>query len=248
MADKKSPASGWPIVTGEYSVGDPESPVAVVTLASEMFEECVDAGAALAGPCHTENLGVEKVVGNIISNPNIRFLIICGSEVQGHITGQCFEALHANGCDPEKKKVIGATGAIPFVENVPMEGVERFQQQLEIVPMIDNEDTGSITSKVKECVEKDPGAFEEEAMIIEVSDDGDDEDSGEEVRVVSPETALIEARMRNIQSEIKLIGAIQRNSSGNYAGKVQGLMIGMVFGMIITGLILIMFFNIGGLI
>ena len=111
MADKKSPASGWPIVTGEYSVGDPESPVAVVTLASEMFEECVDAGAALAGPCHTENLGVEKVVGNIISNPNIRFLVICGSEVQGHITGQCFEALHANGCDPEKKKVIGATGA-----------------------------------------------------------------------------------------------------------------------------------------
>ena len=140
MADKKSPASGWPIVTGEYSVGDPESPVAVVTLASEMFEECVDAGAALAGPCHTENLGVEKVVGNIISNPNIRFLVICGSEVQGHITGQCFEALHANGCDPEKKKVIGATGAIPFVENVPMEGVERFQQQLELVSMIDNED------------------------------------------------------------------------------------------------------------
>ena len=239
MADKKSPASGWPIVTGEYSVGDPESPVAVVTLASEMFEECVDAGAALAGPCHTENLGVEKVVGNIISNPNIRFLVICGSEVQGHITGQCFEALHANGCDPEKKKVIGATGAIPFVENVPMEGVERFQQQLELVSMIDNEDTGSITSKVKECVEKDPGAFEEEAMVISVDDDDGEEDEGEAMKVVSAETALIEARIRDINTKIDMVGAIQRNMAGNYAGKVQGIMIGLAFTLIVGVLFLL---------
>ena len=128
-----------------------------------------------------------------------------------------------------------------------MEGVERFQQQLELVSMIDNEDTGSITSKVKECVEKDPGAFEEEAMVIEVSDSDDDEDSGEEVKVVSPETALIEARMRNIQTEIKMIGAIQRNLAGDYAGKVQGIMVGMVFAMLICGISLIIFYNIGGL-
>ncbi|MGB9936538.1 MAG: tetrahydromethanopterin S-methyltransferase subunit A, partial [Methanobacterium sp.] len=34
MADKKSPAEGWPVVNGDYVVGDPESPVAVTTLAS----------------------------------------------------------------------------------------------------------------------------------------------------------------------------------------------------------------------
>ena len=236
MADKKSPADGWPIVTGDYIAGDPESPVAVATLASHIEDIPAASGAAIAGPCKTENLGIEKVVANIISNPNIRFLILCGAEVQGHITGQAFKALHANGCDPEKKKINGATGAIPFVENIPMEGVERFQNQLEIVDLIDTEDGGAITSKVKECIEKDPGAFEEEALVVEVSDDDEEEDSGEEIKAVSPETALIEARMRNIESEINMIGAIQKNLSGNYAGKVQGIMIGLVFTIVILSL------------
>lgn len=234
MADKKSPADGWPVISGDYIVGDPESPVAVTTLASHIEADL--SGAAIAGPCKTENLGVEKVVANIISNPNIRFLILSGAEVQGHITGQSFKALHENGCDPEKKRINGATGAIPFVENVPLEGVERYQQQLEIVDMIDVEDVGAINSKIQECVEKDPGAFEEEPMIISVDDDDGDEDDGEEMKVVSAETALIEARMRNINTKMEMVGAIQKNMAGNYAGKVQGIMIGFIFTFIIGAL------------
>ena len=88
MADKKAPADGWPVISGDYIVGDPESPVAVTTLASHIEAEL--SGAAIAGPCKTENLGIEKVVANIISNPNIRFLILAGAEVQGHITGVRF--------------------------------------------------------------------------------------------------------------------------------------------------------------
>jgi tetrahydromethanopterin S-methyltransferase subunit A len=68
MADKKAPADGWPVISGDYIVGDPESPVAVTTLASHIEAEL--SGAAIAGPCKTENLGIEKVVANIISNPN----------------------------------------------------------------------------------------------------------------------------------------------------------------------------------
>lgn len=236
MADKKSPADGWPVISGDYVVGDPESPVAVTTLASHIEADL--SGAAIAGPCKTENLGVEKVVANIISNPNIRFLILSGAEVQGHITGQSFKALHENGCDPDKKKIIGATGAIPFVENVPLDGVERFQQQLEIVDMIDVEDVGAINAKISECVEKDPGAFEEEAMVISVEDDDGDADDGEEMRVVSAETALIEARMRNIYTKTEMIGAVQKDMAGNYAGKVQGIMIGLIFTLVIGSLFL----------
>ena len=238
MADKKAPADGWPVISGDYIVGDPESPVAVTTLASHIEAEL--SGAAIAGPCKTENLGIEKVVANIISNPNIRFLIVTGAEVQGHITGQSIQALYDNGADPDKKKIIGATGAIPFVENVPLEGIERFQQQLEIVDLIDTEDIGAIQAKINECVEKDPGAFEEEAMIISVDEDGGDEDDGEEMKVVSAETALIEARIRDINTKIDMVGAIQRNMAGNYAGKVQGIMIGLVFTLIIGFLFLIM--------
>ncbi len=156
MVDKKAPADGWPVISGDYIVGDPESPVAVTTLASHIEAELT--GAAIAGPCKTENLGIEKVVANIISNPNIRFLIL---------------ALHENGADADKKKIIGATGAIPFVENVPLEGVERFQQQLEIIDLIDTEDVSAIQSKINECVEKDPGALEEEPIVMEVDEENE---------------------------------------------------------------------------
>jgi len=171
LVEKKEPAEGWPVINGDYIVGDPQSCVAGATLASHIEEVLVDAGAAIAGPCKTENLGIEKMVANLISNPNIRFLLLCGSEVQGHITGQSIEALHASGVDPEKRKIVGATGAIPFIENLPDEAIERFQQQMEIVSMIDVEDAEAIQSKVKECIEKDPGAAESETMIIKLDED-----------------------------------------------------------------------------
>ena len=104
MVEKKSPAEGWPVINGDYVVGDPQSCVAGATLASHIEEVLVDAGAAIAGPCKTENLGIEKMVANLISNPNIRFLLLCGSEVQGHITGQSIEALHANGVDVDNER------------------------------------------------------------------------------------------------------------------------------------------------
>jgi len=229
LADKKAPAEGWPVINGDYVVGDPESPVAATTLASHIEQIPVDAGAAIAGPCKTENLGIEKMLANLISNPNIRFLVLCGSEVQGHITGQSIEALHANGVDPDKRKIIDATGAIPFIENIPDEGIERFQQQMEIISIIDVEDAAAIQSKIKECIEKDPGAFEEEAMVIEVEEGGGEEEEGEEIPPVTPETALIDARMRSIQTQVKSIGSLQRISAGMYSGKVQGIMIGMIF-------------------
>jgi tetrahydromethanopterin S-methyltransferase subunit A len=175
LVEKKEPAEGWPVINGDYVVGDPQSCVAGATLASHIEEVLVDAGAAIAGPCKTENLGIEKMVANLISNPNIRFLVLCGSEVQGHITGQSIEALHTGGVDAEKRKIVGATGAIPFVENLPDDAIERFQQQMEIVSMIDVEDVAAIQSKVKDCIEKDPGAVESETVVIELEDDTENE-------------------------------------------------------------------------
>lgn len=76
-------ATDWPAVRSDCSVGNLEGRVAVVTLASRLALE----GAAISGPCVTENLGIEKIVANIISNSNIRFLILCGMESRGHLPG-----------------------------------------------------------------------------------------------------------------------------------------------------------------
>ncbi len=252
MVDKKEVIDGWPLETGDFGVGDPECPVAVVTLGSKMNDEIVNEGAAIAGPLHTENLGIEKVVTNIISNPNLRFLIVCGSEVQGHITGQTVKALYENGIDPDTKSIIGSPGAIPFVENLPVEAVERFQQQVTIIDMIDNENIEEISAKIKECVDNDPGCIDEEAMIVQLNekDDEEEEDTEEftentEVSTSSVDSSVltllaIESRIRSIKLEINEIASLQRFSSGYYAGKIQGIVIGFILTLV---LILVMFWS-----
>ena len=61
----KTIADTWPVVKGDYTVGNPKSRIAVVTLASYINPS---PEAALWGSSKTENLGVEKIVANVISN------------------------------------------------------------------------------------------------------------------------------------------------------------------------------------
>jgi len=124
-----------PPVRGDYRVGDPNMGVAVVTLASRLYPQNV----AICGECKTENLGIEKIVANVISNCNIRFLILCGMESKGHLPGNTILALHRNGID-EQGRIIGSRGAIPFIQNLPPEAILRFQQQVELIDCIGLED------------------------------------------------------------------------------------------------------------
>jgi tetrahydromethanopterin S-methyltransferase subunit A len=125
----------WPPVRGDYQVGNAFAGVAVVTLASLLFPK----GAAIWGQCKTENLGVEKIVANVISNCNIRFLILCGVESKGHLPGNTILALHRNGID-EQGRIIGSRGAIPFIQNLPHQAIVRFQSQVELIDRIGLED------------------------------------------------------------------------------------------------------------
>jgi tetrahydromethanopterin S-methyltransferase subunit A len=129
----------WPPVRGEYQVGDASAGVAVVTLASSIFPK----GAAICGPCKTENLGVEKIVANVITNCNIRILILCGVESKGHLPGDTILALHKNGID-DRGRIIGSRGAIPFIQNLPEGAIERFQKQVKLVDCIGQEDAEQI--------------------------------------------------------------------------------------------------------
>jgi tetrahydromethanopterin S-methyltransferase subunit A len=135
----------WPPVRGDYTVGNPESGVAVVTLASQIRAK----GAAISGPCKTENLGIEKIVANVISNCNIRFLLLCGAESKGHLPGNTLLALHRNGLD-EQGRIVGSKGAIPFIQNLPPEAVRRFQEQVELIDRIGLEDIEKIEELIAE--------------------------------------------------------------------------------------------------
>ena len=237
MVDKREPAPEWPILKGEYEVGNVQNCVAVITLGSHLHgEPHLEAGAAITGPCKTENLGLEKVVAHIISNPNIRFLIVTGSEVKGHITGEAFMMLHANGV--AENRIVGATGAIPYVENMTDETVSRFQEQVECIDLIGTEDEGTIVSKIKECASKDPGALDVDPMILEV---GGDEEETEEVGGLKPmasQLSTIRNRILGIERDMIVAGNMNKFHSGIHAGKIEGIMIGLAITLSILGLLL----------
>lgn len=240
MVDKKSPAAGWPKIQGDYHKGDEKSPVVVVTVGSHLDEQAVcDAGAAMCGSCKTENLGLEKIVANVIANPNIRFLITCGTEVKGHLSGQCLQALHANGV--EGGKIVGAEGAIPFIENLTEDAIKRFQEQVELVNIMETEDLDAIKAKINELTAKDPGNLPKEPIVVEVKDDSAggaaDGEAGEEAEMTA-EVALITARMKVIQQSVTNIGLQNRFYAGVYSGKIEGLMIGLIMSFVILGFLL----------
>ncbi|VVB65161.1 Tetrahydromethanopterin S-methyltransferase subunit A 1 [uncultured archaeon] len=153
----------WPPLRGDYVVGDPEGRVAVVTLASVMRIE----NSAISGTCKTENLGVEKIVANLISNSNIRFLLICGAESKGHLPGNTLIALHKNGLD-EKSRIIGSKGAIPFMQNLTTEAVRRFQAQIQLIDRIGMEDEKQIRLLVEEYSSKGEPYPEEPFQAIKL--------------------------------------------------------------------------------
>jgi tetrahydromethanopterin S-methyltransferase subunit A len=188
------------------------------------------------GPCKTENIGIEKMVANIVSNPNIRYLIITGMEVKGHITCQAADSYFRGGIDKEGR-IVGAKGAIPFIQNLTEESIERVRAQVEPVFMIDTEDVGSITAKIKELVSKDPGALDVEPMRIEIKE------AGEEAAETGPmpmaaEVVEIRDRMRLMDAAVTNNGLLNKFQAGIYAGKIEGIALGMTMILVFFGIIL----------
>jgi len=237
MANKKDAAPGWPILKGEYDAGDPKNPVCVITCGSHLpGKPVLDAGASITGSCKTENLGIEKVVAHIISNPNIRFLLVTGTEVKGHVLGQSIIALHANGT--KENRIVGAQGAIPYVENLSAEAIARYQQQVEVINMLETEDMGAITSKVRDLVSKDPGAFDAEPLILQIAEGEGEEEATDGVRPLGAEIALVRSRMKGIESALIDMGNLNKYHAGVSAGKMEGFMIGLTFTIAILGMLL----------
>ncbi|MCL7384375.1 MAG: DUF4346 domain-containing protein [Thaumarchaeota archaeon] len=145
----------WPPVAGEYfAFCDGEGcPIAVSTLGSVELAEALASNRPLelciVGKTETENIGIEKIIKNTISNPTIRVLLLVGKDPEGHRSGRTLLALKENGVN-EEMRVIGSPGRYPILRNVTREEVEAFRRQVHIVDMIGCEDVGRIIEKIKE--------------------------------------------------------------------------------------------------
>lgn len=117
---------------GEFECGSIKNNIAVVILNLDYVPSY---NVAIYGNLKTENIGIEKIVANVISNPYIRYLLICGKEIRGHKSGESLVALHKFGID-KNNKIVNAPGAIPYIENLNNESIKRFQNQITILNKI----------------------------------------------------------------------------------------------------------------
>jgi len=179
------PHPDYPAEEGRYLRGNDYSPVAVAIILNcdedkippdieILIRTGTESGAALSGSIQTPNIGLEKMICNIVGNPNIRFLVLGGPESEGHHTGQALKALLQNGVD-NKKRIIGTDALHAVLHNISQPMISRFRQQLTLVDLQFEGDPKEIRQAVWSCYQEtpvqfrnhqlyDPGAFCEEGL------------------------------------------------------------------------------------
>ena len=172
---KVEPSPDYPTEEGQYLRGKDFSPVDVAVILiydndkvpkdiELLVRAGIEAGAALSGTIQTENIGIEKMVCNIIGNPNIRYLVLTGPESPGHSTGEAIMSLLKEGVD-ERKKIRKTNAPTPYLFNLPVEFIERFRKQIVWVVDLLNRGTPDLIRKaVWSCYQEAPTEFEEHML------------------------------------------------------------------------------------
>lgn len=166
---KVSPHPDYPPEEGCYIRGNDYSPVAVLIILKwdqdkvppeieALVRAGAESGAALSGTLQTENIGLEKVICNIVANPNIRYLVMGGPESPGHLVGDAIKALFKNGVD-ERQRIIGTDAPHPFLFNITTEMIERFLKQVALVDLQFKGDPELIRKAVWSCYQEEPVEF-----------------------------------------------------------------------------------------
>ena len=126
----------------------------------------IETGAALSGTLQTENIGIEKIVCNIAANPNIRYLVVCGNEVEGHNTGAAIKALIQNGIDA-RRTIIGSQAKTPYLFNIPLEAIARFRDQLTLIDLVGETNHEILAKAVWSCSRKMPPRLKITCSLIQ---------------------------------------------------------------------------------
>ncbi len=166
---KEKPHKDYPPEEGQYFRGNDFSPVAVAIILNSdqdkipveldrLVRAGVENGAALSGFVQTANIGIEKMICNIVANPNIRYLILGGPESPGHRTGNAIMALIENGVSDDRR-IIGSDALHPVLHNVPDNFIKRFRDQLTLIDLQFQDDPDIIKNAVRACFQENPVDF-----------------------------------------------------------------------------------------
>lgn len=144
----------YPPYPGDYSIGNLDGSVAVCTLSSyELAAQVIAKGEScivIAGRCDTENIGIEKIVLNLLAKPSIRWLVLCGNEAPGHRAGDALLHLKENGVDANMRIMKSASWR-PVLRNLSMLNVSQFREQVDIINLIGTTQADTILMAANEC-------------------------------------------------------------------------------------------------
>lgn len=165
---KVRPHPEYPPEQGRYLRGNDFSPVAVAVVLNTEAENIpdwiarlvragVEAGAAISGTVQTANIGIEKIVCNIVANTNIRYLVLSGPESDGHHTGDAIKAFFHSGTDG-KKRIIGTDALSPTLYNLPQEYIDRVREQVMLVDCQFQEEP-VLKKAIWSCIQERPVEF-----------------------------------------------------------------------------------------
>ena len=127
------PMEGWPILYHEIlHVNNPEHHLGICTLWTE--RDVVDKLLSgleynVIGNLYSAQ-GINAMMRNIFANPNIRTIVIWGSEMS--LSGHSLLMFKKNGVD-KARKIVGGRGEIE--KEIPNEAIEEFRKYVEIVDL-----------------------------------------------------------------------------------------------------------------
>ena len=120
----------------EYYIGKGKT-IAICTLSSldllkeiKNNQEIMDK-IFIVGRLLSENKGIDEIIKFTTNNKSLKYLLLCGEEVKGHLSGQTLIALQKNGIDHDKK-VINAIAPYPFLA-CSYDEIEYFRHHINII-------------------------------------------------------------------------------------------------------------------
>ncbi len=142
----------WPVQPGNYTVFNLKASIALLTLGDSNILErsffALQKNIAIIGNLTTENIGIEYVIKNLISNPFIRHLAIIGKEVDGHRPGDAIICLHKKGINT-RQRIVEATGARPILRNTLPQEIAQFRKQITIHDFLHCKDIDTLKNEIQ---------------------------------------------------------------------------------------------------
>jgi thymidylate synthase len=135
----------WPIYyRNELIVGNKKSNIAICTLWTpiEKLGDLPKESFSIIGNLRT-TYGINPLIKNIIANPRIEYIILCGEDLMG--SGEILINFFKNGIG-EDYKIIGSNAYVD--KNIPKEAIEELRKNIKIIDLRNEKDIKSLKEKI----------------------------------------------------------------------------------------------------